>query len=281
MDDPFLAGRIAAIHSASDIIACGASPSEALANIVVPEGSKRDQQRVLYDLMAGAKREFELMGTTIVGGHTIVGPRMETGFTVIGKTIGERTIRKGNLKFGDALFLTKPIGVGILLAAHMRSQCRADWYEILIESMLQPQLEYAHIASELGVTAGTDVTGFGLAGHLVEMLTASKVSADLHHDRVPTLPGVEELVKQGIESSLAPGNRTFSSKIDATEALRESAKYEVLFDPQTCGGLLIGISEDRAARFRQATKTVKLPMPVEIGRVTNVEQNGPVIRVVS
>ena len=130
------------------------------------------QQRVLYEVMSGAKREFEAMGAAIVGGHTIVGPRMETGFTVVGKTIGDQPIRKGNLKVGDRLFLTKPLGIGVLLAAQMRGQCRSQWYESLIESMLRPQLAYAHIANELAVTAGTDVTGFGLVGHLIEMLSA-------------------------------------------------------------------------------------------------------------
>lgn len=281
VDDPFLAGRIAAIHSASDIIASGATPTEALANIVVPEGSKGDQQRVLFDLMAGAKREFDRMGATIVGGHTIVGPRMETGFTVIGKMTGRRMIRKRNLKIGDALLLTKPIGVGILLAAQMRSQCRADWYESMVESMLLSQLPYAYIASDLGITAGTDVTGFGLAGHLVEMLTASAVSADLHLDRVPTLPGVEELIGRGIESSLAPGNRIFAKKIEASQAARESTRYEMLFDPQTCGGLLLAVPEDQLDKFRQAARTKNLPEPVDIGRVSSVQKSGPMLRIVS
>ena len=148
------------------------------------------------------------MGATIVGGHTIVGPRMEAGFTVLGETIGHEPIRKGNLQVGDRLFLTKPLGIGVLLAAQMRSMCRAAWYQELIETMLLPQRQYALIASELGITAGTDVTGFGLAGHLIEMLEASHLSADLFLNRIPVLPGVASLIEAGVESSLAPGKST-------------------------------------------------------------------------
>ena len=132
------------------------------------------------------------MGASIVGGHTIVGPRMEVGFTVIGKPIGESLVRKENLKPGDQLFLTKPIGIGILLAAHMRSLCRAEHYETLIDAMLIRQHDLAAITIDCGIDAGTDVTGFGLAGHLLEMLETSGVSAEVRLDAIPLLPGAEE-----------------------------------------------------------------------------------------
>ncbi len=268
VDDPYLAGRIAAIHSASDIIASGAVPTEALANVVVPEGEPQSQERALRDFMAGAKHEFDAIGARIVGGHTIVGPRMEAGFTVIGKTIGASPIQKGKLKVGDRLFLTKPLGIGVLLAANMRSQCRADWYEQLIATMLQPQLAYAHIANELGITAGTDVTGFGLAGHLIEMLAASGVNAELWLDKIPILDGVAQAIESGIESSLVTENQRAASKITSSKLDRSRSQYKVLFDPQTCGGLLFGVAADQCVRFQHAARTVRIPIPLEIGRVT-------------
>jgi len=250
VDDAYLAGRIAAIHSASDILASGGLPTEALANVVLPAGSAKDQQRMLQDFLAGARREFDTSGARIVGGHTIVGPRLEVGFTVIGRPVGRELIRKSNLQVGDRLVLTKPLGIGVLLAAQMRGACPAGAYEALIETMLTSQHALTTTAVQAGVTAGTDVTGFGLAGHLIEMLTASGVAAELWLDRIPLLPSAAELVSGGIESSLTPGNRTVERQISIADPLRANAEYQLLFDPQTCGGLLLGVCSDRYEELR-------------------------------
>jgi selenide,water dikinase len=280
VDDPFLAGRIAAMHAASDIVASGARPTDALANVVIPEGEPKSQQQVLHDFMSGANEQFESMGAEIVGGHTIVGPRMEAGFTVLGKTIGGQPIRKGNLRVGDRLFLTKPLGVGVLLAAHMRARCRAEWYRELIETMLRPQQHYAWIAHELGLTGGTDVTGFGLAGHLIEMLDSSQLAAELFLDQIPILPGVAELIEAGVESSLAPDNRKVAHRVLVETGDQSNPSYQVLFDPQTCGGLLLAVDPDNVDRFQTAAAEGKLGRPVEIGRVILRERQSIAVRVV-
>jgi selenide,water dikinase len=273
VDDPFLAGRIAALHCASDIIASGAGPTEALANVVLPDGDRFTQQRTLSDFLHGARREFEVMGASVVGGHTIVGPRMEIGFTVIGRPLGQSLVRKQNLKPGDHLYLTKPLGIGVLLAAQMRSMCPASPYTSLLEAMFQPQHPFARIAVDLGIDAGTDITGFGLVGHLIEMLTTSNVAAVISLDNIPILPGTVELVEQGVESSLAPENRKFENQVAVAAAIRKQANYRILFDPQTCGGLLFGVSESVRESFLQATETIGLPKPAHIGRVTERVQS--------
>lgn len=272
--DPFLTGRVAALHSASDIIASGALVTEALANVVVPKGDPETQQRALADILAGAKLEFQSMGANIVGGHTIVGPRMEVGFTVIGKRIGKSLVRKRNLRPGDRLFLSKPLGIGVLLAAHMRAQCSAADFEGLIDAMLTRQHPLASIADQLGVTAGTDITGFGLAGHLVEMLTASNVSAELILGDLPILTGATEQVAAGIESTLAPENRRVEASIDVPPTDRESPVYSLLFDPQTCGGMLYGVPQDLAKRFQASVKNAGLSAFC-IGSVSNDSSNKP------
>lgn len=279
VDDAFLAGRIAALHSASDILACGAAPTEALANVVLPEGDQRAQQRILHDLLSGARREFDTMGASIVGGHTIVGPRMEVGFTVIGKTLGENPIRKRNLKPGDALYLTKALGIGVLLAAHMRSMCPAPAYQALIKAMFEPQHRFSQIAVDSGVKAGTDVTGFGLMGHLIEMLTTSHVSAVLDLNRVPVLFGAMELIEQGIESSLAPENKKLARQVEASTELWDQARFKVLFDPQTCGGLLLGLGESVREKFVEAVVDANLPEPICIGRVTDKGTSGKPVEI--
>ncbi len=263
--DAYLVGRIAALHSASDIICTGAAVSHALANVVLPEGDAATQAKTLRDFLAGARLEFAAMGGKVIGGHTIVGPRMEVGFTVIGKQIGSSLIRKRNLKVGDQLYLTKPIGIGILLAAHMRSLCRADHYESLVSQMLTRQHELARYAITCHVVAGTDVTGFGLAGHLIEMLQASGVSATIELSQVPLLPGVQTYLQAGVESSLAPANRRFNSHIDSSTAARESLGFSALFDPQTCGGLLLGVAEQDADDFVAQLVDSGLGRPTRIG----------------
>lgn len=266
-DDAYLTGRVAALHSASDILASGAKPSHALSNIVLPEGPTNPQREVLRDILAGARREFDALGASIVGGHTIEGPRMEIGFTVIGESTGELLISKSNLKSGDGLYLTKPIGIGVLLASHMRSACKAEDYVALLEAILQPQDGYARVAVEKGVTAGTDITGFGLAGHLLEMLDSSDLAAALDLDQVPLLPGSADAVRSGITSSLAPANRVAAARIETDAKTRKTAKFDLLFDPQTCGGLLFGVSRAASQSFLDACCELGLETPTRIGEV--------------
>ncbi len=265
--DPFLAGRIAALHSASDVIVSGGSPSSALANVVLPPGDPNAQQRALSDLLAGARQEFTAMGASLVGGHTIVGPRMELGFTVIGKSLGRKLVRKGNLRVGDRLVLTKPIGTGVLLAAHMQSRCSAKHYQQLLDRMLERQHPWSQVTKDCDIQAGTDITGFALAGHLLEMLQSSEVAAVINLDAVPFLPGAVDAVESGIESTLTPSNRSVESNIEASESIRKHPQYELLFDPQTCGGLLFGVAEEKLSQLFDAAETAGLPTPVIIGQV--------------
>jgi selenide,water dikinase len=278
--DPYLAGRIAALHSASDVIASAGIPTSALANVVLPPGDPDSQRRALADILEGARQEFSAMGASLVGGHTIVGPRMELGFTVIGNSVGQQLIRKANLRIGDQLYLTKPLGTGVLLAAHMRCECGAADYVELVATMLQPQNQWARIAVACGITAGTDITGFGLAGHLLEMLDASHVSAVMHLDAVPALPGAIESLSKDIRSTLAPANRRIESMIEADDLVRKKPKYDLLFDPQTCGGLLLGVPEEVETRMLQEVNRLQLPAPVLIGRIEPGEGRSKPLRLI-
>lgn len=279
VDDPWLAGRIAALHSASDLVAMGANIKAALANVVVPEGDPRSQRQGLNDLLAGAESEFAAMGARVVGGHTIVGSRWEVGFTVIGEPLSDTLLRKENLKAGDELVITKPVGIGVLLAAHMRSQCSAADYVALTDAMLQRQHPIAQIASECGVSAGTDVTGFGLIGHLIEMLDASQCSADIVLANIPLLPGAAAAFDAGIESSLAPANRHVQGRLHAKADQMQTAAFKALFDPQTCGGLLLGISREQLSPFQQVMQKANLPV-FSIGCVKPCGDDRSTVRIV-
>jgi selenide,water dikinase len=278
LDDAYTVGRIAAINAASDVFAMGAKPIAALAMATIPPGPARQQEQYLYELLAGGLREFRAMGATLVGGHTIEGPQLTIGYTVVADQGSETALTKGRLRVGDLLVLTKPLGTGVLLAAHMRAMCRAAWMQPLLDCMLGSNQRAAEAAAELGVMAITDITGFGLAGHMLEMLRASDLAAELDLAQVPLLPGAAELIGQGVESTLAPGNRDIENEIHTTVPPSEAA-YQALFDPQTSGGLLIGIAPTNAEKMlARLAEASDLPAAI-IGRVLEHESGGPRIRV--
>lgn len=280
-DDPWLTGRVIALHAASDLFAMGANVKAALANIVIPDGKPADQRRVLSEMLHGARLEFSTMGAEIVGGHTIVGPRSEIGFTVLGESPENGLLlRKGNLVAGDRLYLTKPLGVGALMAAHMRSQCRAQDYETLIKTMLQRQHRIAAVAVALGIRAGTDITGFGLAGHLIEMLKASQKSASIELNQLPLLPGARDAILSGIESTLAPDNRQVECHIAVSSSQQSTPEYRILFDPQTSGGLLLGVPSKLANEFEQKLIDADVGRAVIVGIVGDKTEAGPLLNVV-
>jgi len=245
LDDPYVVGRLAALNSASDVFALGGQALAALAVATIPVGKPRQQEQLLYELLAGGLHEFRNMGATLVGGHTIEGPQLTIGYTVMADQGTPRT--KSGLRVGDQLILTKPLGTGVLLVGHMLAKCKAEWMETLVASMLLSNQAAASLVEQFDIAGLTDVTGFGLAGHLLEMLVASDTACELDIATVPLLPGFEDLAKEQIESTLAPANRAAEAEIRVSESVRTSAAYAALFDPQTCGGLLLGVHPSDAS----------------------------------
>ncbi len=267
LDDPYLVGRIAALNAASDIFALGGKPLAALAMITMPVGRPPAQEELLYQLLAGSLEEFRKMNATLIGGHTIEGPQLSVGFTVIADQGSRPPQTKGRLREGDQLVLTKPLGTGVLLAAHMRARCRAEWMETLLQTMLATNQTPAELIDEFDISGVTDVTGFGLAGHLLEMLEASDRAAILHLNAIGLLPGVEELIAQGVESTLAPANRAAEAAMEVSKEDAQSPRYQVLFDPQTSGGLLLGVAKDRIDELHQRLKSLSV-QSTTIGEIT-------------
>jgi selenide,water dikinase len=200
----------------------------------------------MKELMTGAVEELARMGATIVGGHSIEGPRLLAGFTVTGNQVVDvRT--KGQLKNGDLLVLSKPLGTGALLAAWMQCVLEGKYFQPMVDSMLLSNQIALQLAQRTEVSAVTDVTGFGLAGHLAEMLIASGKSATLNLADIPLLPGSKELLENGVESTLAPDNRLIMEKVNFNGFDVSHRDVASLFDPQTGGGLLFGIDAGKAA----------------------------------
>ncbi len=241
IDDPFVFGEIAAAHALSDLHAMGARPWTALAVAAVPYASGDKMRTELADMLHGASGVLAADGCALVGGHSAEAAEPALGFAVTGLADPAKLLRKAGLRPGDALVLTKPLGTGIVLAGHMRGLARAAWLQAAIASMRTSNATASLILREHGVVACTDVTGFGLAGHLLEMLRASHVGAVLWPDHVPALPGALELAGAGVESTLAPENRRLLRNAGP------GAQTALLLDPQTSGGLLAGIAPERAA----------------------------------
>jgi selenide, water dikinase len=197
-------------------------------------------------MMRGGSEVLAAAGAALVGGHSAEGAELGLGFAVTGRTRPGRLLRKGGLRPGDRLLLTKPLGTGVILAAEMRRLAPARVVTAAIETMLQPAAEASACLAAYGATACTDVTGFGLLGHLLEMLTASDADVRLDPDRVPALDGAMMLLREGLASSLHAGNSIALSSLSG-EAAQDPALAALLIDPQTAGGLLAGVPADRAA----------------------------------
>ncbi|HET7880474.1 MAG TPA: selenide, water dikinase SelD [Acetobacteraceae bacterium] len=240
IDDPFVFGEIAAVHALSDLHAMGARPWTALAIAAVPYTSREKMRTELADMLQGASRALAADSCTLVGGHSGEAAEPALGFAVTGLADPRRLLRKSGLRPGDSLLLTKPLGTGIVLAAHMQGLARAPWLQAAIASMRTSNAAASRVLREFGVVACTDVTGFGLAGHLLEMLRASAVGAVLWPSRLPVLPGALDLAAHGVESTLTSENRRFASGLDG------DPRTALLFDPQTSGGLLAGVAAERA-----------------------------------
>ena len=241
VDDPYTLGKIAANHSLGDVYAMGGEPQTALAIATVPYGLESKVEADLSAMMAGANEVLREAGCALVGGHTSEGAELALGFAVNGLVPATAALRKGGLEPADGLILTKPLGTGTLLAADMRGKAKARWVMAAIAHMIASNAKAAQILRQHGVHAATDVTGFGLIGHLVEMVRASDVDATLAIDRLPLLEGARETLARGIFSSLQPQNVRLRRAIRELATVAEHPLYPLLFDPQTSGGLLAAV----------------------------------------
>lgn len=269
VDDPWLFGRIAANHALGDIFAMGAEAQSATAIATVPPGLEDKIEDTLFQMMSGAVSVLNEAGCALVGGHTGEGRELALGFAVNGLT--DETLAgvmtKGSLRPGDVLILTKPIGTGTLFAAHARLQARGRWIDAALASMQVSNRAAATCLIAHGARACTDLTGFGLLGHLLEMTQAAGVDAELELDALPLLDGAAETVAAGILSSLHPANTRLRRALRNQKVAIDHPYYPLLFDPQTAGGLLAGVPESAADACIAALHESGYRQAARIGRV--------------
>lgn len=265
LDDPYVVGRVAAIHAASDLFAMGATPDTALVTLNVAESHPRRAGAELRLVLQGIVEELRRMGAALVGGHTTESAEPGVGLAMTGLVAEGQVMPKGGLQEGDVLVLTKPLGTGVILAADMRLEAKGAWVDGCLKSMLASNQEAARLLAEHAVRGATDVTGFGLAGHLGEMLRAANCAARLDMAQLPRLAGATEGFEAGIFSSLDPDNR--EGVRDLGLGIGGGADEAILYDPQTSGGLLAAVPAAGAEGLVAALKEAGYPHAGIIGRV--------------
>ena len=249
-EDPVTLARIAAVHALGDIWAMGAAPQAATATVILPRMAADMAEATLAELLEPAAAIFRTAGAELVGGHTSFGDDTTLGFTVTGLT-DRAPIRLSGARPGDALLLTRPLGSGTVLAAEMRGAARGADVAATLAEMARPQGDAARTLAAQA-RAMTDVTGFGLAGHLMALCAASGVAARLELAALPLMPGAEALAASGIRSTLFAENRAaLEGRVWGGDG---GARHALLFDPQTAGGLLAAVpaeaAEELLARIR-------------------------------
>ena len=281
VSDPFLAGQITTEHCLNDLYAMGAAPHSALAIVTLAHGSPSQQEESLYQLLSGVMDRLRCVQATLVGGHTTEGEELALGLTCNGWATPGQLWQKGTVKPGRALILTKALGTGTLFVAQHQGKGQAAWIDGAIDSMLWSNSSAVRVLQDHGTTACTDITGFGLLGHLLEMVRRPSVRFQLQLDAVPILPGAMETLRQGCFSSLHPHNQTYLQSPKATQITIAGADltdpsdpsthphWPILFDPQTSGGLLAALPHDRAEDCLRVLKTAGYHHSAIIGTIVD------------
>jgi selenide,water dikinase len=267
ISDPWLFAKIASNHCMSDIYAMGCMPHSALAVVGVPTASKKISKGQLREIMHGCSEALQENDCALVGGHSAESKDLQFGLCVNGFAERDALLSKDGMQTGDIIILCKPLGTGTLLAADMRFKAKHRWMESALTQMLISNRKAAQCFIQYKASACTDITGFGLAGHLFEMLTPNNVELELSLSDLPVLDGALETLQQGILSSLHADNSLVSRDIFNSEAFQGDPRFDLLFDPQTAGGLLASVAESQAEDCIKQLRESGYAQAKAIGRV--------------
>ncbi|MBM4018545.1 MAG: selenide, water dikinase SelD [Planctomycetes bacterium] len=265
VDDPYLFGQVAAANSVSDIYAMGGLPLTALSIVGFPIRTVPDA--VLHEILRGGIEKMAEAGVAVIGGHSINDPEIKAGFAVTGVIDPSRVTLRAGARPGDVLILTKPLGTGIVAFAAQIDRAPPQAVGAAARAMTALNKTAAEAMIEFGAHGCTDVTGFGLVGHLAEMAAGSGVNVEIAWDDLPLLPGVLELVGQGVVPGGVERNRESSAAAVTLGRGATQAMLEVCMDPQTSGGLLIAAPKRKAAALVRALRERGAAEAAVIGRV--------------
>jgi selenide,water dikinase len=265
VDDPYIFGQIAATNSLSDVYAMGGRPLSALAMVCFPE---KGDLEILEQILSGGLSKMMEAKCAVIGGHSVRDPEIKFGYAVTGIIHPERVWTNSTAQAGDRLILTKAVGTGVISTAIKRGEARQAWIDAATESMttLNARAAAVAIGGSFHVHAATDITGFGLIGHLREVALGAKVSVRIDSTRVPLLDGAIDCVRGGFIPGGLTANREFAECVVGYEGDVSPEVKTLLFDPQTAGGLLFSIAGEDANALLAALNAARVPA-VDIGEV--------------
>lgn len=249
VDDPYTYGAISAANAMSDVYAMGGEVVLALNIAAFPESLPATVQT---EILRGGAEKVREAGGVIAGGHTVWDNEPKYGLSVLGLVHPKRLFSKAGLRPGDVLYLTKPIGTGTIVSGVRQGKARPEWLVGAMDSMLRLNRHAMHLARAAGVRAATDVTGFGLLGHLWEMASQSGVAVEIEAAAVPLLEGARECASMGAHTGGEARNREWAGGHVTFAGTVESHLAALLFDPQTSGGLLIAVGSRKAPALEAA-----------------------------
>jgi selenide,water dikinase len=270
-DEPDIFGEIAAANSLSDVYAMGATPVVALNIVGFPGGLDVE---ILGEMLRGGAEKAEEAGTAIIGGHTIKDEELKYGLAVTGLVETSKIIGNDGAKPGDRLILTKPLGTGVAVTALKAGLASKETIKKVNDSMRQLNAEASRTMQEIGVNACTDITGFGLLGHALEMASASGVSFSIHSDRVPIFDEVREYASKGLFPGGSESNLKWVELFIETRPTIDPSLLMLLCDAQTSGGLLISIEKEKADGLVELLRKKGVGEAEVIGEVKDTRPTG-------
>lgn len=267
VDDPYTYGAIAAANSLSDVYAMGGKPTVALNIVCFPNCLNIE---ILGEILKGGADKVIEAGAVVIGGHTVEDDEPKYGLSVMGIVHPQKVLKNFGSKVGDVLILTKPLGTGIITTAIKAEMVSKEVYDEAVKVMSTLNKYAGEIITDYEVTACTDITGFGIMGHCYEMASASKVTFKLYKDKLPLISGVKEYAETGLIPAGSYNNRKY---LEGKYELRDIPQWleDVLFDPQTSGGLLISASPTEAKAIMERLKELELTSKI-IGEVLPMEE---------
>lgn len=266
VDDPYAFGAIAAANSVSDIYAMGGTPLTALSIVGFPIETL--SHKIMHQMVRGGIDKLEEAGVVVLGGHSIKDNEIKFGFAVTGLIDPAHLITNDKARPGELLVLTKPLGTGVISFARQLRKASPEALQEVSLSMQELNKEHVAAALEMGVTTATDVTGFGLLGHLSEIVNQSGVSAEIYVEKVPVFAEVLEALRADMISGAIERNREYAAQFVACNAGVPAELEMLLYDPQTSGGLLLAVAEDKADDLLEKLQKKGVKHAAVIGRIT-------------
>lgn len=248
VDDPYIFGQIAATNAINDVYAMGGQPLLAMNLVCFPEC---EDLNILKEILAGGLNKIQEAGALLVGGHTVDDLEPKYGLSLTGIVHPDKLITNSNAQAGDLLFLTKPIGNGVITTAIKAGMAKPQEYEEAINWMTMLNKDGAESMHDIGVHAATDITGFGILGHLFEIAYKSKVEIELLANNIPFMEGVLKYAEMGLIPAGAYTNRDYLAPYILHPPKIDAAIRETLYTPETAGGLLIAIPEDKVGKLKE------------------------------